>query len=161
MTNVLLRNPCGHRAVFQLRGVFHLKTLFQYLSASPLSPVSTHVSKPHIPKSYVSIPIVTLYLLTLLHLLYTIIHASFLKDSSDACRMITVLPSMCTVSAHIMRSAVIKTAYEIFINCFFRSLPGQFHRFGDIESCETSEPILSHRDCRDRTIKSAMGDNNG
>ena len=158
MTNVLLRNPCGHRAVFQLRGVFHLKPLFQYLSASPVSPVS--LVSP-VSRSYVSIPIVTLYLLTLLHLLYTIIHASFLKDSSDACRMITVLPSMCTVSAHIMRSAVIKTAYEIFINCFFRSLPGQFHRFGDIESCETSEPILSHRDCRDRTIKSAMGDNNG
>lgn len=85
----------------------------------------------------------------------------FFERFVNACRMITVLPSMCTVSAHIMRSAVIKTAYEIFINCFFRSLPGQFHRFGDIESCETSEPILSHRDCRDRTIKSAMGDNNG
>ena len=142
MTNVLLRNPCGHRAVFQLRGVFHLKPLFQYLSASPVSPVSlVSPSVPGVPcvpgapvplvspvspvspvppclEAYVSIPIVILYLLTLLHLLYTIIHASFLKDSSDACRMITVLPSMCTVSAHIMRSAVIKTVYEIFINFF-------------------------------------------
>lgn len=77
MTNELLRNPSDHRAVFVLRGGFHLKPLFQYLTASPVSPVSPHDSKP-----CVLIPIVILYLLTLLHLLYTIIHASFLKDSS-------------------------------------------------------------------------------
>ena len=111
---------------------------------------------------YVAVSIVFLYLLTLLHLLYTIIHASFLEDSPHACRMITVPSSMCAVSAHIMRSAVINTVYEISHSTVFPVTARTVSLIpGFCNPVRPAKLILSHRDSQDWTIRSALGENNG